>query len=560
MKYLSTRGGTDLLSFEDTVLTGLAPNGGLYIPAYMPTLPENWEKDWESLSFTELALNLYSLFISTDEIPRADLKELIERSYSTFRHPEIAPVRQVRDNQYILELFHGPTFAFKDVALQFLGNLFEYFLKRRNANKKEGEERESLTVVGATSGDTGSAAIYGLRSKKDISIFILHPKGRVSPVQEAQMTTVTDANVFNLAVEGTFDDCQDIVKALFSDTTFNNAYHLGAINSINWARILAQTVYYFSTYFKMRKLIPSTSTIQFAVPTGNFGDVLAGFYAKKLGLPMEKLVVATNANDILARFWKTGRYEKTASHDEPEATDEGAPNKQLTPAAGSGDGGQSGAVAETLSPAMDILVSSNFERLLFYLALEGCTEGVVADEMESDVRTAKACVASTHVLDWMTQLKTKGRVTVPKLAVEAARRDIIADRVSDEETSEAIREYFNEKNSFGSYVVDPHTAVGLVVANRIKNPSTVAQVVLATAHPAKFNAAVAVALEDIPSFDFERDIMPPEFDGLLDMPRRMIDCKGTPEDVKRVVEKEVARMIGEASMEGVQTKMNGASI
>lgn len=448
-------------------------------------LPENWEHDWSKLSFTALALELYSLFIAETDIPRADLKAIIDKSFGTFRHPKTTPIARTGEKEWILELFHGPTFAFKDVALQFLGNLFEFFMTRKNAGK-EGKDRERLTVVGATSGDTGSAAIYGLRSKKDVSIFILHPKGRVSPIQEAQMTTVPDENVFNLAVDGTFDDCQDIVKELFSDKEFNAKYHLGAVNSINWARILAQTVYYFSAYFQLKKQLPyglEEAKVQFCVPTGNFGDILAGYYAKRLGLPMDKLVIATNANDILARFWKTGRYEKTDSGDgapgTPEVPDEHEAERIYADAAASDNDLAKAApeqrastpkpgVAETLSPAMDILVSSNFERLLFYLALEGSTSGAVAADGEVDGgQHARTVMAGKHVQQWMQKLKTEGRVVVPKLAVEAARRDFIADRVSDEETSATIRKYYEKEGEFGSYTADPHTAVGLAVANRV---------------------------------------------------------------------------------------------
>jgi threonine synthase len=295
----------------------------------------------------------------------------------------------------IMELFHGPTFAFKDVALQFLGNLFEFFLRRRNAIAEQNPqaEKERLTVLGATSGDTGSAAIYGLRSKDNISIIILHPYGRVSPIQEAQMTTVADANVHNLAVHGTFDDCQDIVKTCFGDKAFNSKWKLGAINSINWARILAQMVYYFSAYFQAKKsgALEGGKLIQFVVPTGNFGDVLAGYFAKRMGLPMARLAIATNANDILARFWKTGEYET----------------------------GESG-VLETCSPAMDILVSSNFERLLWYLADEA-TNGESRD------------TASATLKEWMSKVKADGKVPIPTAVLELARRDFVAERVSDAE-------------------------------------------------------------------------------------------------------------------------------
>ncbi|KAI0269546.1 tryptophan synthase beta subunit-like PLP-dependent enzyme [Russula aff. rugulosa BPL654] len=391
MKYFSTRGGEDLLTFEEAVLSGLAPNGGLYIPERIPTLPARWQEDWATYSFVDLSVALLSLYISPDELSREELRALVSRS----------------DNEFILELFHGPTFSFKDVALQLLGNLFEFFLERRNARN----------------GDTGSAAIYGLRGKKNISIFILHPKGRVSPVQEAQMTTVTDSNVCNIAVKGTFDACQDIVKALFADRPFNEKYHLGAVNSINWARILAQTVYYFLAYFHVRKQIPhpENSQIQFVVPTGNFGDVLAGYYAKRMGLPMSKLVVATNSNDILARFWRSGRYEQSV------------------------DGG----VQATLSPAMDILVSSNFERLLWYLAYESSSNAA------SD--SARRASAGATIDGWMKSVKTSGRVEVP---VE----DFLAERVSDDQTLQTIKQYFI---GTPSYIADPHTAVGLTVARRV---------------------------------------------------------------------------------------------
>ncbi|TFY78429.1 hypothetical protein EWM64_g5583 [Hericium alpestre] len=334
MKYFSTRGGDEKLTFEEAVLTGLAPNGGLYIPDHIPTLPPNWQEEWKSYSFVDLSVAVLSLYISPEELSREELQALVKKSYSTFRHPDVTPVKKFDGKRFILELFHGPTFAFKDVALQLLGNLFEFFLLRRNARKAPGEKPEKLTVVGATSGDTGSAAIYGLRNKANISIFILHPKGRVSPIQEAQMTTVTDPNVHNIAVKGTFDDCQDIVKALFADREFNAKHRLGAVNSINWARILAQTVYYFFAYFHVRaQLPPGDAELQFVVPTGNFGDILAGYYAKRMGLPMGKLVVATNSNDILARFWQSGRYEK---QDSSVAGGVGA----AAPAGGASDGKQ----------------------------------------------------------------------------------------------------------------------------------------------------------------------------------------------------------------------------
>merc|ERR1719203_1713029 len=306
-------------------------------------------KAWSGLSFGELAFEIASLYCSEDEVPPSDLKDLMLRSYETFSHPDVVPSVQVGD-LHIMELFHGPTFAFKDVALQALGNIYEYFLKRH---------KRRLTVVGAASGDTGSAAIYGMRGKENVECFILFPKGRVSKIQQQQMTSVLDANVHCVAVEGTFDDCQDIVKDLFGDLDFKKQYGPGAVNSINWARIMFQITYYFYTYFR---LFPECDgTLSFSVPTGNFGDILAGYYAKRMGLPVKHLVVATNSNDILHRFFQSGTYEKHP-------------------------------VQATVSPSMDIGISSNFERYLFYL-------------MGSDAdRLAKA----------MSGFKTTGKLNVSK--------------------------------------------------------------------------------------------------------------------------------------------------
>ncbi|KAF9037673.1 tryptophan synthase beta subunit-like PLP-dependent enzyme [Panaeolus papilionaceus] len=516
MKYLSTRGGSERLSFEQTVLTGLAPNGGLYIPETIPPLPEDWQTKWSSYSFIDLSVAVLSLYISPEEISQQELRSLVEKSYSTFRHPDVTPLHKLNDKTFVLELFHGPTFAFKDVALQLLGNLFEFFLLRRNARKGPNDTPEKLTVVGATSGDTGSAAIYGLRNKANISIFILHPKGRVSPIQEAQMTTVTDANVHNVAVKSTFDDCQDIVKALFADKEFNDKHRLGAVNSINWARILAQTVYYFLSYFHFKSQLPAGTSIdgirlQYVVPTGNFGDILAGYYAKKMGLPIASLAVATNSNDILARFWKSGKYEKVDS--------EGSETAHSKDASG---------VRETLSPAMDILISSNFERLLWYLAYANVKEGSVGERQ----------TAASKTLDcWMSKMKSDGRVQVPVEVLESARKDFVAERISDDLTLDTIKHHFTQEKP---YVADPHTAVGLAAAGifaKSNSPSTY-QIVLSTAHPAKFSEAVSKALTDVPSFDFTRDVLPPEFDGLLEKERRVIDVERPDVNlVKEVIER-----------------------
>ena len=264
------------MTFEEVVLKGLAPDGGLFVPEEIPALPQDWSVRWRDLQFADLAFEILSLYISSSEIPSEDLRGILQRSYSTFRAPNITPLRTLdaSQNLHLLELFHGPSYSFKDIALQFLGNLFEYFLVRRNKGKT-GSDRHRLLVCGATSGDTGSAAIYGLRDKKDLDIFILFPHGRVSPIQEAQMTTVLDANVHNLALEGTFDDCQDMVKALFADADLASTHHLAAVNSINWARILAQVTYYFHAYFSLKRLHTfdeSSSLVRFVVPTGNFGS------------------------------------------------------------------------------------------------------------------------------------------------------------------------------------------------------------------------------------------------------------------------------------------------
>ncbi|KAL0071295.1 threonine synthase [Marasmius tenuissimus] len=514
MKYFSTRGGSQELSFEEAVLAGLAPNGGLYIPITIPTLPENWQNDWKDYSFVDLSVAILSLYISREEISESELRNLVVKSYASFRHPDVTPLKKLGDKKYVLELWHGPTWAFKDVALQLLGNLFEFFLTRKN---QRSSTKEKLTVIGATSGDTGSAAIYGLRNKANISIFILHPKGRVSPIQEAQMTTVTDSNVHNLAVKGTFDDCQDIVKSLFGDGEFNTKHKLGAVNSINWARILAQTVYYFSAYFQARKSLGTENDnvhLQFVVPTGNFGDILAGYYAKKMGLPMEgKLGVATNSNDILARFWKTGRYEKVDSSV--------VEMKQARDTSG---------VRETLSPAMDILVSSNFERLLWYLAFETLSE-------QTQDRREKA---GQIIGEWMGKMKTDGKVEVPVEVLEAGRRDFCAERVSDEETLETIKGHYLDPQL--SYVVDPHTAVGLSAATRMAKDisPTTTQIVLSTAHPAKFSEAVTKALEGLENFNFEASVLPEEFKGLLAKERRVIDVESASIDlVKEVIERNV---------------------
>ncbi|BDD60426.1 threonine synthase [Monascus purpureus] len=507
-RYFSTRGGDHGLSFETVVLKGLAADGGLFLPQEIP-IAVDW-RNWKDLSYTELAFQIFSLYISRSEIPADDLKAIINRSYSTFRAKDVTPLVHLQDNLYLLELFHGPSYSFKDCALQFLGNLFEYFLTRKNKGK-EGKDRHHLTVVGATSGDTGSAAIYGLRGKKDVSIVILHPKGRVSPIQEAQMTTCLDPNVHNLAVTGTFDDCQDIVKVLFGDPDTNQALKLGAVNSINFARILAQTVYYFYSYFTLLKKSPNVKLgdkVRFVVPTGNFGDILAGYFAYRMGLPVDKLVVSTNENDILDRFWKTGRYEKKAE-----------------------DGG----VRETYSPAMDILVSSNFERLLWFLSYQYAATSGTDDKANREK-------ANQAVTTWLNDLKQKGGFgPVPDAVLDNARKSFESERVSNPQTLETIETIYNKDG----YVLDPHSAVGITAALRSEQRvgKDIPHISLSTAHPAKFADAVELALKGKEGFNFDKDVLPQEFVGLDKKDKRVTDVsndwKAVRELIKELVEKEL---------------------
>jgi threonine synthase len=426
MKYISTRGGIEPIGFKDAVMMGLATDGGLLLPSVYPQLTASELEALRPLSYQELAFRIISLF--ADDIPASDLRQLIDRSYASFRDPEITPLVE-KDGVQILELFHGPTLAFKDVALQFLGNLFEYLLRERG---------EKMNIVGATSGDTGSAAIYGVRGKENINIFILHPHGKTSKVQALQMTTVTDANVFNIAVNGTFDDCQNIVKQLFSDIPFKEKHSLGAVNSINWARVLAQVVYYFHAWLNVTAR--GAQKVVFSVPTGNFGDIFAGYVAKRMGLPVERLLLATNENNILTRMINDGDYSV-------------------------------GTVVPTVSPSMDIQVASNFERYLYYLY----------DADPSRVNGALASFATT------------GRIVFTAAEMEQVRKDFISASVNQEQTLATIAAFSRETG----YILDPHTAVGVRAAlDRNKPGETV--VCLATAHPAKFGDAVKAATGNEP--------------------------------------------------------------
>ncbi|KAJ3031365.1 threonine synthase, partial [Rhizophlyctis rosea] len=565
MAYRSTRGTAKDMSFEEAVLEGLATDGGLYIPKNIPKIPLAEIISWANLPFPKLAFSIFRKFIDTEEIPDADLQDILTRSFGTFSTPDVTPLKRLPnvfpgsdnpnfDNTYVLELFHGPTFAFKDVALQVLGNLFEYFLERRNAKAAEkGEPPYHITVLGATSGDTGGAAIYGLRGKKGVEVFILHPKGRISPVQEQQMTSVLDENVHNVAVEGTFDDCQDIVKTLFSDEPFRRRFHLAAINSINWARILAQITYYFHSYFNLLRQIgapletssyAALTKVQYCVPTGNFGDILAGYYAVRMGLPITRLVTATNENDILHRFFETGRYEK---------------RKKGGQADGNAVGGMAGApdavdasaddeeVRQTLSPAMDILISSNFERLAWYLTRgDGRTEAKVANEDEA------ATAASKKIAEWMKELKETGGFSVSPEVLSKAKELFASYRTSDGETTDAIRRYYHNqfnptpyKQDFSIvnkkphyYVLDPHTAVGVVAAEHLlqKDAAASAQsgrteatytICLSTASPGKFPEAVLTAINThVPESSVQKGFTPVKYEDIA--PKELVALAGLP--------------------------------
>lgn len=421
MKYISTRGNAPELNFEQVLLTGLANDGGLYVPKTLPTFSQQQIAAWAGLSYEQLAFEVISPFIG-DCIPEQDLKQILGETYKDFSHPAIAPLIQLDRNEWVLELFQGPTLAFKDFALQLLGRLLDYVLKRRN---------QRVVIMGATSGDTGSAAIEGCRHCDNIDIFILHPHNRVSEVQRRQMTTVLEDNVYNIAVEGNFDDCQDIVKASFRDQSFlPEGMQLVAVNSINWARIMAQIVYYF---YASLSLGGPEKTVAFSVPTGNFGDIFAGYLAKKMGLPISQLVIATNKNDVLHRVMTDSVYSRTGLH-------------------------------QTLSPSMDISVSSNFERLMFDLY-----------DRDGD-RIRKLMDAFNS-----------GSIELDDDAMAGARDLFSSAAIDDDATCQVIADTYNN----AGYMLDPHSATG-VGAGRICNKNTEQpMIVLATAHPAKFPDAIA---------------------------------------------------------------------
>lgn len=440
------------------MLAGLAGDGGLYLPAQLPHFSPAEIAGFAGLSYVELAERVIAPFTEGALTP-AELRGILEASYAGFRHKAVAPLVQLGRGQFALELFHGPTLAFKDFALQFLGNLLGHILARR---------KTPIVIVGATSGDTGSAAIAGCAGREHISMFILHPRGRVSDVQRRQMTTVLGANVHNIALEGTFDDCQDIVKALFADSAFRQEHALVAVNSINWARILAQVVYYF---YAACALGAPARAVTFSVPTGNFGDVYAGYIAKRMGLPVEHFIVATNRNDILARCLETGAYAMQG-------------------------------VQPSLSPSMDIQVSSNFERLLF--DLHG-RNGVQVAEM-------------------MRHFRQEGSITFSPQVMAALRAEFSAHAVDDAHTTATIATIYKDTG----YLLDPHTAVGVAAALAHQGPAHVPVVTLATAHPAKFPEAVANATGIHPA-------LPAHMQGLFDLPERVDTLENKLDTIKAYI-------------------------
>jgi threonine synthase len=443
MRYVSTRGNAPILDFEDVTLAGLARDGGLYVPESWPRFSVDEITALRGLSYVETAVRICMPFVG-DALEEAELRELATQAYADFTHAAVTPLVQLDERHWLLELFHGPTLAFKDVALQLLGLLFERFLSRRS---------EHLTVIGATSGDTGSAAIHALAGRERVDIFMLHPVGRVSDVQRRQMTTVMAPNVHNIAVEGTFDDAQALVKAMFNDVGFAGRFRLSAVNSINWARLMAQVVYYF--YAAVRLGAPERP-VAFSVPTGNFGDVFAGYVAHAMGLPVARLVVATNVNDILHRALGAGDYSV-------------------------------GSVHATAAPSMDIQVSSNFERLLFDLA----------------GRDGPRLAGMMHGFEASRSLRLDAAMQMQAAALFESRR------IDEDGMAMALR----WACANAGQLIDPHTAIGLAAARTVELDDGVPIVTLATAHPAKFRDAVERA-------SGMRPTMPLRSQGLFDREER----------------------------------------
>jgi len=417
MEYISTRNSSKTFKFKEVFIKGLADDGGLFIPQTLNKYSKEEINSFKNLSYIDLAKKIIFPFIG-DFMNENELSKIIEKSYSVFREKNVVKLIKVGDRS-ILELFHGPTLAFKDVAMQLLGNFYEYYLKNEN---------EKINIVVATSGDTGAAAIDAIKGKENVNIFVLHPHNRVSSVQRKLMTTGKDKNVFNIAIEGNFDDCQNLVKAMFADKNFSNEIKMSGVNSINWARIIAQSVYYFYSYCLVED---NKQTINFSVPTGNFGDIYAGYLAKKMGLPINKLIVATNQNDILHRAISMGSYEVEN-------------------------------VNETISPSMDIQIASNFERLIYDL------------NGKDDLKTINA----------MKDIKDKKKYTLDKEKLDQIKIDFASSRMSENEILETIKLVYKKFD----LVLDPHSAIGYGAFDKVKIDGN--NIVLATAHPSKFPEAI----------------------------------------------------------------------
>jgi threonine synthase len=416
MKYISTRDNSKEYSFEEVFIKGLADDGGLFVPREVKKYSVVEFESLSSLNYQDLAKKIIYPFIG-DFMTVNELSDIVEKSYSVFRKDNAVDLIKVGDTK-LLELFHGPTLAFKDIAMQLLGNFYEFYLNKTNKN---------INVVVATSGDTGAAAIDAIKGKKNMNIFVLHPHKKVSLVQRKLMSTVKEKNVFNIAIEGNFDDCQNLVKSMFADKEFSKSINMSGVNSINWARIIAQVVYYFYTYFQIRDDRP----VNFSVPTGNFGDVYAGYLAKKMGLPINKLIVATNQNDILHRAISSGKYEAES-------------------------------VFETNSPSMDIQIASNFERLVY--DLNDC----------DDNETQKI----------MTDIKEEGKYIIPKSKMEKINKDFLSASINEKEVLDIIKEVYTKYD----IILDPHSAIGFGALNKVNIDGN--NIVLVTAHPCKFPDAI----------------------------------------------------------------------
>ena len=451
MRYISTRGTAPELGFSEVLLAGLATDGGLYVPKEFPQLSADKLTQYAHMSYVDIAVDVMAPFV---DIPRDDFAKLVADAYGTFTHPDTVPLIKLSDGTYVLELFHGPTLAFKDVALQLLGRLFDYVLTKQG---------KRVTIVGATSGDTGSAAIEACKNRDAIDIFILHPQGRTSDVQRKQMTTVTADNVHNIALKGTFDDCQDAVKAMFNDNDFRTSVNLSAVNSINWARIMAQVVYYV---YAVAKTGSKDTTV--SVPTGNFGNIYAAYVASRMGVPIKQFMVASNANDILTRFFANNDMSING-------------------------------VNPTLSPSMDIQISSNFERLLFEM-------------YDRD---------GTQVAKIMDDFRETGKLPVETAKWQKVSETFKGYSLDDKGTSKAIADYQKSENQ----IFDPHSVIGVKAVHDGEKPTTPTTITAATAHPAKFPDAVKTATgihPDLPEHLadlFERDekfeVLENDVDGLM---------------------------------------------